>query len=94
MNDAMIMFALATVVTLITTVFWRWVSSISQVQDKYREQIEAIRNDIAELRTIIHRDFQSKNESHRDNAQILEMLREIKADVTRLGEKMDRKADK
>lgn len=94
MNDAMIMFALATVVTLISTVFWRWVSSISQVQDKYRLQIAAINADISALKAELYRDYQSKNESHRNNAQVLEMLREIKADVTRLGDKMDRKADK
>lgn len=94
MTDAMIMFSLATVVTLISTVFWRWVSSISQVQDKNSATIDKVEADVASLKAEVYRDYQSKNESHRDNAQIMDMLREIKNDVTRLGDKMDKKADK
>lgn len=94
MTDTLIMFALATIVTLISTVFWRWVSSISQVQDKNSSQIDAVADDVAALKAEVYRDYQSKSESHRDNAQIIDMLREIKNDVTRLGDKMDKKADK
>lgn len=94
MTDTLIMFALATIVTLISTVFWRWVSSISQVQDKNSTQIDAVADDVAALKAEVYRDYQSKSESHRDNAQIIDMLREIKNDVTRLGDKMDKKADK
>ncbi len=94
MTDTLIMFGLATVVTLVSTVFWRWVSSISQVQDKNGSQIDAVAADVAALKAEVYRDYQSKSESHRDNAQIIDMLREIKNDVTRLGDKMDKKADK
>lgn len=94
MNETLIMFGLATVVTLISTVFWRWVSSISQTQDKNSAQIDEVARDVAALKAEVYRDYQSKSESHRDNAQIIDMLREIKNDVTRLGDKMDKKADK
>ena len=94
MTNTLIMFGLGTIVTLITTVFWRWVSSISQVQDKNSKQIEDVGADVANLKAEVYRDYQSKSESHRDNAQIIDMLREIKNDVTRLGDKMDKKADK
>ena len=94
MTDTLIMFALATVVTLVSTVFWRWVSSISQIQDKNGSQIDDVAADVAALKAEVYRDYQSKSESHRDNAQIIDMLREIKNDVTRLGDKMDKKADK
>jgi hypothetical protein len=88
------MFALATVVTLVSTVFWRWVSSISHTQDKNGAQIDEVAADVANLKAEVYRDYQSKTESHRDNAQIMDMLREIKDNVTRLGDKMDKKADK
>lgn len=94
MTDTLIMFGLATVVTLVSTVFWRWVSSISQVQEKNGSQIDTVAADVAALKAEVYRDYQSKSESHRDNAQIIDMLREIKTDVTRLGDKMDKKADK
>lgn len=94
MTDTLIMFGLATVVTLVSTVFWRWVSSISQVQEKNGNQIDAVAADVAALKAEVYRDYQSKNESHRDSEQILGMLREIKADVSKLGDKIDKKADK
>ncbi|WP_198332366.1 hypothetical protein [Psychrobacter aquimaris] len=94
MTDTLIMFALATVVTLVSTVFWRWVSSISQIQDKNGSQIDDVAADVAALKAEVYRDYQSKSESRHDNTQILDMLREIKTDVTRLGDKMDKKADK
>lgn len=94
MTDTLIMFALATIVTLISTVFWRWVSSISQTQDRNSSYIDEVAADVANLKAEVYRDYQSKSESHRDNAQIIDMLREIKNDVTRLGDKMDKKADK
>ena len=94
MTDTLIMFALATVVTLVSTVFWRWVSSISQIQDKNGSQIDDVAADVAALKAEVYRDYQSKSESRHDNTQVLDMLREIKIDVTRLGDKMDKKADK
>lgn len=94
MTDNLIMFGLATIVTLVTTVFWRWVSSISQIQDKNGNQIEDVAADVASLKAEVYRDYQSKSESHRDNEQIIDMLKEIKNNVTRLGDKMDKKADK
>lgn len=94
MTDTLIMFALATVVTLVSTVFWRWVSSISQTQDKNGTQIDTVAADVAALKAEVYRDYQSKNESRHDNEQILEMLREIKTNVSKLNDKLDRKADK
>ncbi len=94
MNETLIMFGLATVVTLVSTVFWRWVSSISQVQDKNSAQIDDVSAVVSALKAEVYRDYQSKSESHRDNEKIIDMLREIKNDVTRLGDKMDKKADK
>ncbi|MDN5665084.1 MAG: hypothetical protein L0G41_02520 [Psychrobacter sp.] len=94
MNDTLIMFGLTTVVTLVFTVFWRWVSSIGQIQEKNGNQIDTVAADVAALKAEVYRDYQSKNESRHDNEQILEMLREIKTNVSKLNDKLDRKADK
>lgn len=94
MTDTLIMFALGTIVTLVSTVFWRWVSSISKVQDSNTAQIQAVAADVAALKAEVYRDYQSKTESHRDNSQILDMLREIKENVSKLNDKLDKKADK
>lgn len=94
MTDNMIMLALGTVITFLTAVFWRWVSSIKNNSDKNTTQVEAVVSDVAALKAEVYRDYQSKNESRHDNGQILDMLREIKTDVVRLGDKMDKKADK
>ena len=94
MNDTLIMFGLTTVVTLVFTVFWRWVSSIGQIQEKNGNQIDTVAADVAALKAEVYRDYQSKNESRHDNEQILEMLREIKTNVSKLNDKLDKKADK
>lgn len=94
MGDAMIMFAISSVFTVVTAIFWRWVTALSSARDKDSAKIDSLVNEVSSLKAEVYRDYQSKSESHRDNAQIIDMLREIKQDVTRLGDKMDKKADK
>lgn len=94
MSDAIMMFGLTSVVGLISAIFWRWVAALSQSRDKDSEKIASLTTEVADLKAEVYRDYQSKTESHRDNAQIMDMLREIKDNVTRLGDKMDKKADK
>lgn len=94
MSDALIMFAISSVFTVVTAIFWRWVTAISSARDKDSAKIDELSSEVANLKAEVYRDYQSKDESRHDNAQILEMLREIKNNVTRLGDKMDKKADK
>lgn len=94
MSDALIMFGISSVFTVVTAIFWRWVTALSNARDKDGAKIDELTSEVASLKAEVYRDYQSKSESHRDNAQIIDMLREIKNDVTRLGDKMDQKADK
>lgn len=94
MGDAMIMFAISSVFTVVTAIFWRWVTALSSARDKDSAKIDALTGELASLKAEVYRDYQSKSESHRDNAQIIDMLQEIKTNVTRLGDKIDQKADK
>lgn len=94
MSDAMLMFGLTTVVTLISAVFWRWVSSISKALDKDGDQIDGLKAEVDDLRSEVYRNYQSKTDAHRDSEQIISMLRDIKKDVAKLSDKLDNKADK
>lgn len=94
MNDAIIMFGISSIFTVVTAIFWRWVAALSSARDKDSAKIESLTEVVLTLRAEVYRDYQSKDGSHRDNSQIIDMLREIKNDVTRLGDKMDKKADK
>lgn len=90
----MIMFAISSVFTVVTAIFWRWVTALSSARDKDGQKIDALTAEVASLKAEVYRDYQSKSESHRDNAQIIDMLKEIQSNVTRLGDKIDQKADK
>ncbi len=94
MNEALVMFGISSVFTVVSAIFWRWVTTLSSARDKDVAKIESITVELSDLKAEIYRDYQSKSESHRDNEQIIDMLREIKTNVTRLGDKMDKKADK
>lgn len=94
MTDTLIMFIISSVFTVVSAVFWRWVANISTARREDLAKIEALNTELSDLKSEVYRNYQSKSESHRDNGQILDMLREIKTDVTRLGDKMDKKADK
>lgn len=94
MGDAMIMFGISSVFTVVTAIFWRWVTALSNARDKDGTKIDELTAEVAALKAEVYRDYQSKSESHRDNAQIIDMLKELQSNVTRLGDKIDRKADK
>lgn len=94
MTDAMVMFGISSIFTIVTAIFWRWVTALSSARDKDSTKIDDLTAEVADLKAEVYRDYQSKSESHRDNEQIIDMLREIKNNVTRLGDKMDKKADK
>ena len=94
MTDTLIMFIISSVFTVVSAVFWRWVANISTARREDLAKIEALNTELSDLKSEVYRNYQSKSESHRDNGQILDMLREINNDVTRLGDKMDKKADK
>lgn len=92
--DAIGMITLTTIIGLITTAFWRWVSTISDSSKENSKKIEMISSEVAELRAEIYRDYQSKGEAHIDSQRILQALNKIESDVGRISDKLDRKVDK
>ena len=94
MSDALLMLVISTVIGIVQAIFWRWVSTLSDARKEDGKKIEYLQNQVTALKVEIYRDYQSKSDAHRDNEQIMEMLRGLKADLEKLSDKLDKKADK
>lgn len=94
MSNAMLMLTISTVAGIIQAVFWRWVSSISDARKEDSKKIEELSQRISALSYELYKEYQSKVDAHLDNQKILESLRELKTDVNKISEKLDKKVDK
>lgn len=94
MTDAYILFALSTVVTILSAIFWKWNSSISKSNDRAVTKIDELTVEVQDFKSEIYQNYQSKTEAHRDTERIISMLQDIKGDVGKLSDKLDSKADK
>lgn len=94
MSDTYVVLTISIVATIVQAIFWRWVATLSSSQDENRLQLNQLKSDIAELRSEMYRNYQSKSDAHIDNQRILDSLSDLKADVKELGHKLDKKADK
>lgn len=94
MNDTYIVLSVSIVATIIQAIFWRWVATLSSSQDDNRVQLNQLKAEIAELKAEIYRDYTSKKDMHKDYDRIMQSLQEIKNDIEKIGDKLDKKADK
>lgn len=94
MNDAVVMLIASTVVGIIQAIFWRWVSAISDASQKTANKLDTVQLQVAALQSEMYRDYQSKMEAHKDNDRIMASLQKIEADVAKISDKLDKKADK
>ena len=94
MNDAMMVLIISTVVGLISTIFWRWVSTVSDGSKANTKKVDDLRTDLTGFKLEVSQNYQSKADDHRDMQTIMEALREIKTEVKEVGNKLDKKADK
>lgn len=92
--EAMGMLAITTVIGLITTAFWRWVSIISDSNKDNTKKLDDVKADFNRFRLDVTQNYQSKTDAHKDTALIMDMLKEIKGDVKELSAKIDLKMDK
>lgn len=90
MSEAVILF----IATTVLGVFWKWVSSLKENSQENSKKIETINTTIIDLKTEIYRDYQSKEDAHKDHKHLLEVLKEIKGDIKEVGNKLDKKVDK
>ena len=94
MNDAMMMLIISTVVGLISTIFWRWVSTVSDGSKDNTKKVDDLRTDLTSFKLEVSQNYQSKADAHRDMQTIMDGLKEIKVEVKEVGNKLDKKADK
>lgn len=94
MNDTYIVLTISIVATIVQAIFWRWVSSIGDSSKDNSKKLEAFGEQLSTLRAEIYRDYQSKTDSHKDNDRIMQSLHEIKTELNKVNDKLDKKADK
>lgn len=94
MSDTYLVLTISIVAGIIQAIFWRWVATLSSSQDENRLQISTLKSEVSDLRAEMYRNYQSKSDAHIDNQRILDSLSDLKADVKKLGHKLDKKADK
>lgn len=75
------------VLGLLISIGWYWVRSIDKKQDE-----DKLRMDRIEER--MRREYQLREDAKRDSDRLYDTLKDIKAQITRLGDKIDQKADK
>lgn len=71
------------IVSLIIAVFWYWVRGIDKRRDEDRKTLN-----------YIQREYVRRDDYKEDNARIYDLLREIKGQLDKLDDKLDKKADK
>lgn len=83
-----------TVLGLVIAIFWHWVRGIDKKQDEDKSRMDRIDERMGKEFAEIRRDYQRRDDAHKDSQLILSMLGEIKTQVEKLGDKLDKKADK
>ncbi len=94
MDKTVILFVIGTVITLLSSIFWFWVHSIQKKQDEERQRNFEIGRKLQDFKDEVYQNYQTKDEAKDNFEQIMSSLRDIKADVHRISDKLDRKADK
>ncbi|MDO4434861.1 MAG: hypothetical protein Q4B71_00400 [Cardiobacteriaceae bacterium] len=79
---------------LLLAVFWYWVRSIDKKQDEDKARMDKIEERTQSALAEIRHHYQRRDDAHKDQSALMEMLRDIKHQITRINDKLDQKADK
>lgn len=69
--------------TLLSGVLWYWVRGVDERGKDNRREIERIKET-----------HQRREDAHRDYKQLYDLMKEVQQQVTKINDKLDRKADK
>lgn len=94
MSDTYIVLTISIVATIVQAIFWRWVSSIGDSNKENTKKLESFGVELADLRAEMYRDYPTKADSHKDSERIMQSLQEIKTELGKVNDKLDKKADK
>ena len=78
------------VMSFLIALLWYWVKSISDDLKEARKERDALLGRLHGVET----SYQTKAEAKDNRNEVLTLLREIKADLKEVGQKIERKADK
>ncbi len=78
------------VVSFLIALLWYWVKSISDSLNDARKDRDALLGRLHSVET----SYQTRAEAKDNRAEVLSLLREIKADLKEVSQKIERKADK
>lgn len=87
MNDPLMILAVSTILGIVQTALWRWVSAIS-------DSVKHNQANVEQLRVEIYRNFVSKDEIEKEIDKVLAVCNDIKHDMRLLNDKLDKKMDK
>lgn len=94
LSNPLVILIISTVLGLIQAVFWRWVANLSDAQKANLTEINGIKDKVTALQAEIYRDYTSKTDAHKDSDRIMQTLSEIKTQLERVNDKLDKKVDK
>ncbi|MCQ9325790.1 MULTISPECIES: hypothetical protein [Neisseria] len=83
-------YVFGTLVSFLIALLWYWVKSISDGLKEARKDRDELLGRLHSVET----SYQTKAEAKDNRNEILNLLREIKADLKEVGQKIERKADK
>lgn len=83
-----------TILGLVIAAFWHWVRGIDKKQDEDKARMDRIDERMSKEFAEVRKDYQRRDDAQQQSGLIIEMLKDIKNQVEKLGDKLDKKADK
>lgn len=79
-----------TLMTLAIGGFWRWADKLGKSDDEITKKLEAIMKQVHD----VEKHYQSKADARVDSDKVMELLKEIKADVKEVRNELYKQKDK
>lgn len=83
-----------TIISLLIAIGWYWVRGIDKKQDEDKARMDRIEAQLNSEMRGIGEHYQRRDDAREQYGQIYEALKDIKAQVQRINDKLDHKADK
>lgn len=91
MNEQMIYGA---ILSMISAIFWYWVRGIDARQNETKQLLTRLEERLHEEVRMVSKEYQRREDAHRDQQQLMLIMQEVKSQLNKINDKLDRKADK
>lgn len=89
-NFLTVEWAFGFVVSIAITALWRFVNAQAEADKVLTLEIKALNEKLH----IVEKNYQTKTDARETRKEIIDLLNEIKSDLKKVNEKLDKKADK